>query len=133
MKHIFLPILVSAICLFKSAGQMVIFVLNPEMLEKTPPLILLLSGVIVISHGVAAYLALTRAFLAFLVLAVVVVVHASFFPLGVALSSEIALSRNYWDGFWISVLSHVLLALLAYASWRYSRRPNKVCSSLEPD
>jgi hypothetical protein len=131
MKRTVLPVLVAAICLFKSAAQIITFVQHPELPEKIPLLILAATVVIITLQAMAAYLTLKKPFLAFIVLIIVVVTHAVFFPLGAVISNEIVLGHNYWVGFMISALSNVLVALLAYAAWRVSRRTNKAGGVLE--
>lgn len=123
-----LKILVIAICLIKSAGQLTTFIHYPELLEKMPPLAIFAQAIVVALHLLAAYLEITRAFLAFVALAIAALTHLVLFPLGIAISSGVVLGDNYWEGFTVSVLSHVLVALLAYASWRVSRREPNVGS-----
>ena len=124
-RTLFIQILIAVICILRAIGQVVVFVRNPDMLETTPILVLGGTVLIVALQVVAAYLAINRPFMAFLALVAVVGTHAIFFPLGSLISSGTALSYNFWVGFMITSLIHIMVALLAYASWRVARRANK--------
>jgi hypothetical protein len=131
MRRTVLPVLIAVICILRAISQVVGFVQNPDMLETTPLLVFGGTVLIVALQVVAAYLALKKPFLAFLTLVGVVGTHAVFFPLGVAISSETVLGPNFWVGFMITSLVHILVALLAYASWRVARSANKASGVLE--
>ena len=112
--------LVAAVCLAKGGSQVYSYVRFPEMLDNAPALITFATALTTGLELIAAYLAFGMQFFAFLALAAVVLIHLVFFPLGMVIDSNVILSSHYWRGFLISFLSNLVVALLAYASWKFS-------------
>ncbi len=112
------------ICLTRSSLQVITYIQHPDLFETALLLINAASILIIALQVVSAYLVLEKPFLGFLSLIIVMLIQLLFFPLGAALAvmNGMRLSADYWTGFMITASVHAGIALLAYLSWRISRR-----------
>jgi hypothetical protein len=118
-----LIMLIAAICIWRSESQLYYFFRYYQSFGDTPILIFVTSTVIAVLELFAAYQVFYKPFLAFMGLLAVLGIHLIIVPIFdlMAVASGTIHGSNYWLHFMITSIEHIVLALMAFVLWRFSR------------